>query len=312
MPPVKRSSIAAAVAALALLAACGGDDATPGSTTTTVEEAGGSDGSATTAPGDGDGGEPGDVTAEELLEAVEATRAAGSATVELALGFDGGELLGSQSVSIGGPATFDGSRADLTVSANGEADTLRILVDDDQSWMGGHGDDVRGALPEGADWVEIPADDLRAAQSYSNPGDLAFLYLVGGAQDIEATDDGYRFDIDLDAAVASAPEELKEEVASNLSFSGSLAPEITGEVVLDDEGRVTSLAVVGIQRPSAEEVEQMELAPDTEIRIELDATLEDFDEDFDVEEPDGEVVPLSEAPQVAALLGIEGAGASGS
>lgn len=303
MPPVKIRSFVAALAALALLAACGGDDdATTDTTTTTAEEVDGSERSTTTAADDD--GEASDVTVDDLLEAVETTRRAGSATVELDLGFDGGELLGAQSVSIGGQATFDGDRADLTVSANGEADTLRILVDGDRSWMGGEGDDVRQALPEGAEWVAIPGDELRASQGYSNPGDLAFLYLVGGAQDIEDAGDGYRFDVDLDAAVASAPAELQEEVASNLSFTGSLDPEITGEVVLDDEGRITSLTVVGIQRPSAEEAEQLEIDPDSEIRVELGATLEDFDEDFDVEEPEGRIVPLSEAPQVGALLGI--------
>lgn len=305
MSPLNRSCAVAAFASLVLLTACGSDDAssTDDTTTTGVEEADGREGTPTE---DAGAGEDGDVTVDELLEAVEATRAVETATVELALGFDGGELLGAQEAVLSGSLAVDGSEADIRVAANGEEDAARFVVLDDRAWVGGVGADVRGALPEGADWAELPAEDLLASDGFENPGDLAFLYLVGGATDIQADGDGYRFDVDLDAATASAPEELREQVASNFSFTGSEPPEITGEVTLDDEGRISTLSVVGVQRPSAEEAEQLDVDPETELRLHIDVSVTDVDEQLDIEEPAGEIVPLSEAPDIAALLGLSG------
>lgn len=307
MRRLTRSALLGPVAALALLAAACGDDepvAAPAEKETPSEPGASEAESMEVEDGDEDEAASATVTAEDLLAAVEATRASTSAVVELRLGFDGGDLLGSQEVSIAGPVLLDGSQADLSVTVDGTRDNLRLVLVDERSWVGGVGEDVRGAMPEGADWVEVPAADLLASPQFTNPGELAFLYLVGGAQDIESDGDVHTFTLDVEAATAAAPEELREDVASSVTFNGTEEPEITGEVELDEAGRIVALSVLGIQRPSAEEAERFGIEDDSSIRVELDATIDDIDEPVDVREPDGSVVTLEEAPDIAALLAL--------
>lgn len=296
-----RRAPVAVLATLVLLTACGGDDddATP---TTTEAPAGEETPTTDGVPDDDGAGEA--TTTEDLLEAVEATRASDTANAQLRLGFDGGELLGSQVVTLGGPVALDGTAGEIVVSVDGEADSIRIVFADGQAYVGGQGADVRSALPEGIEWVQVPVDELLATDSFSNPGDLAFLYLVGGAQEIEVDGSTYTFGVDMEAAIESAPEELRDEVASSLTFSGSAEPEITGEAEVDDEGRLVSLSVVGVQRPTAEEAQQLGIEETAELRVELDADITEIDEPIDVDAPTGPTAPLSEAPGIAQILGI--------
>lgn len=304
MSPLSRSRVLAVLAALGLLAACGSSDDETTTTTTTEQvstteaddDEGGDD------EGDDDGGADAQ-GAEGLLEAVERTRASDTASVELQLGFDGGARLGSQEATLAGDVALDGSVGRIGVEIDGEPDSLVVVLLEERAWIGGEGADVRSALPEGVDWVEVPSADLLESPAFSNPGDLAFLYLVGGARDVEADGDVYTFTIDFDAAVDSAPEELREDLASTLSFTGSLEPEITGEAELDGEGRLVSLSVVGIQRPSEEEADQLGIDEEG-LRIELHARIDDIDDTIDVSEPEGETAPLEQAPGIAQLLGL--------
>jgi hypothetical protein len=307
MPPTLRRTSPAALAVLALLlGACGGEDGSEPATTTTTAEITTETTETTEAAEDGDGlaGEASDVTVEDLLEAVERTRASESAAIRLAMTFDGGSLLGRQDVLAEGAARFDGTEGDMVFDTSEQQGSLRIVLADGVGWIGGDIPEVRGTLPDGAEWAEVPLDDLFASDSFTNPGDLAFLYLVGGAQDIREDGDVLRFVVDLDAAVASAPDELREEVESTITFSGDGEPEVTGEVELDDEGRITSLSVLGIHRPTAEEAEHFGIDEDHELRITIDAELGAFDEPVDVAAPEGGSVPIAEAPELAAMLGV--------
>lgn len=311
MSRLSPSSIIAPFVALALLGvACGDDDTDTAATTSTTDEVAEDQETGTEAEEDETEDESeseddgGDATVDTLLEAVERTRAAESAVVELQLGFDGGTALGSQEATVSGPVALDGSSADLRVSINGQDDTLRFVVLGDRSFVGGDGEEVRGALPEGADWAELTTEQLLESPDFANPGDLAFLYLVGGAEDIEIDGSTYRFTVDMEAAVASAPAELRDIVAESLSFTGDEEPEITGEAELDDDGFITFMEIVGIQRASEEEAEALGLDPDTEIRVSIGTAIEDIDEPIEVQAPEGTVVPIAEAPDVAAMLGV--------
>jgi hypothetical protein len=303
MSRLSRPRLLAVLAALSLLAACGSSDEETTTTTTTEQVSTTEADDNADDSGEGDDGEGDAQSAEGLLEAVERTRASETASVELQLGFDGGARLGSQEATLAGDVALDGSIGRIGVAIDGEADSLVVVLLEERAWIGGEGADVRSAMPDGVDWVEVPSADLLESPAFSNPGDLAFLYLVGGARDVEADGDVYTFTVDFEAAVDSAPEELREEVASTLSFTGSLEPEITGEAELDDEGRLVSLSVVGIQRPSEEEADQLGIDEDG-LRIELHARITDIDEAIDVEEPEGEKAPLEEAPGIAQLLGL--------
>jgi len=307
MPPTSRwKSPLVALAALALLgAACGGGDDDAADPTPTAPDA--AESTETTEAGEAED-EASGVTADDLLEAVDRTKAASSATVQIDAAFDGGPTFGTQELSLGGLVSFDGARGDITLEVGEGQGAIRVLLDDADAYVGGDFADVRDALPEGASWASVPREQLLASPGFTNPGDLAFLYLVGGASDVREDGDVLRFDIDVDRAVESAPEELREQVASTLTFTGERAPEVTGELELDDEGRITSLSVLGIQRPTAEETEQLSLDEDAELRITLDVALEGFDEPVDVEAPSSGVVPIGEAPELASMLGVAAAG----
>lgn len=290
MSPARRLPALALVALLPVIGACSSDERSDDATTTT------------SAAADGAGQ---DATKDELVAAIERTRSAESMEVALQLAFDGGSTLGSQSASIAGPIVLDGSAMDLASEVDGQADAIRVVVLDGQAWVGGEGEDMQGALPDGADWATLPAEDLFASPGFTNPGDLTFLYLLNGAHDIETTGEGsYRFGIDLEEAVSSSPAEVQEELAGTLTFSGEADPEITGEVQLDDEGRIVALDVVGVQTPTADEREQLGLADDDELRIELHVAVEGIDEPVEIAAPDGAVVELADAPDVASLIGV--------
>lgn len=309
MPRLRACSLIAPFVVLALLGAGCGDDDTDAATDTSADDVLEDQGTETETETEPDpdpeaDADAADATVDALLDAVERTRSSESAVVELAIGFDGGALLGSQAATVSGPVTLDGTRADLRVSVDDEPDRVRFVVVDDRSWVGGEGDEVRAALPEGADWVELTTEQLLESPDFSNPGNLAFLYLAGGAADIEVDGSTYRFTVDLDAAAASAPSELRAAVAESLSFTGEQEPEITGEAELDDEGRITRLEVVGVQRPTEQEIERLDLDPDTAIRASIATRISDLDEPVDVEAPDGEVVSLADAPGMAAMLSL--------
>jgi len=315
MASPRATSLSAALVALALLAgACGGDDDAATDTTETtaeVDEAAESpDGESGVDEADDDGaGDPSDLTADDLLEAVERTKASDSASVQLALAFDGGPAIGSQELGLGGDVAFDGSRGDIFVRASDGDGEIRLLFDDQQAWVGGDRPEVRDALPDGAEWAAVSSEALFASEAFSNPGDLAMLYLVGGATDVREDGDVIRFDIDLDAAVASAPEELQDEVAETISLTGDAPPEVTGEVRLDDDGRITDLSVLGIQRATEEEIEALGLEEGAEIRLTLEVAISDFDEPVEVEAPPASTtVPIEEAPAIAQLIGVTPAG----
>ncbi|MBW3546663.1 MAG: hypothetical protein KY452_00800 [Actinobacteria bacterium] len=227
----------------------------------------------------------------------------------LQLAFDAGSLLGSEAAAITGAVVLDGSALDLSATIGGQADALRLLILEDRAWVGGESDDVRDALPTGARWVELAARDLMASPTYSDPSDLDFLYLLNGATNIEAEGDGrYRFGVDLDRAIAQAPADRRDEVAETVTFDGDAEPEITGEVALDEEGRVRQMSILGVQRPTTEERKAFDLEDDDELRVELHFTADDIDEEVDVEAPDAaEVVDIADAPEIAALLELEGA-----
>lgn len=294
----RRSPRLAPILAVALLVGCGGDsresDAGDATTTTT----------AASAP---------EVTGREaaqlLNESIEQTRAIQSMRFSLSLAFDGGSLLGSQSAEIAGAVALDGTALDLSATIEGQADALRLLILGDRAWVGGEGEDVRDALPAGASWVELAASDLKASPTYSDPSDLDFLYLLNGATDIEAEGNGrYRFGIDLDRAIAESPVDRREQVAETMTFDGDAEPEITGEVTLDQQGRVREMSILGIQRPTVEEQETFDLEDGDELRIQLRFTADDIDEEVEVEAPDAaDVVDIADAPEVATLLELEGA-----
>lgn len=284
------------VLAVALLVGCGGDGR--------ADDAGDATTTAASAPE-----VTGRAAAQLLSESIEQTRAIQSMRFSLQLTFDGGSLLGSETAEIAGVVALDGTALDLSATIGGQADALRLLVLGDRAWVGGEGDDVQDALPAGASWVELAASDLMASPTYSDPSELDFLYLLNGATDVEAEGDGrYRFDIDLDRAIAEAPADRREQVAETLTFDGDAEPEITGEVTLDEKGRVREMSILGIQRPTPEEQETFDLEDGDELRIQLRFTADDIDEEVEVEAPDAtDVVDIADAPEVAALLELEGA-----
>lgn len=253
-----------------------------------------------------DDGDP----AEVLRGAIEETRAVDTLSVSLRLALDGGTFLGSQSTTLSGVAALDGSTLDISAGIGDEAEAVRIVVLDGTAWVGGQSVDVRAALPEGAEWVELPAADLQASPAYSDPGELAFLYLLNGAMDVEEEGDGrYTFDVDLDEAVAASPPERRVAVAATLTFNGDSTPEVSGSVELDDEGRVRRLEVSGIQRPTPDERESFDLEEDFELSVELEVGLDDIDDALDVDAPDADVVAdIDEAPEMATLLELDADG----
>lgn len=307
------------VAALFLGAACGGggeveeeeDESTAPTTTTTRGERAGAEVEATSEvePGDEpEGSTDTGATApkDRLQAAVDRTRSVSSLQIRLELSFDGGSALGSRAVAIEGAIATNGTRADIITEVEGESESVRILVVDDRAFVGGDGNTVRGALPDDAEWAEVGAADLLSSPSFSNPGDLTFLYLLNGAVDIEDLGDGrYRFDLDLDQAAAEAPADLRQDVERIISFSGDATPEVTGTAELDDEGRITTFDVSGIQRPTEEEREQLDLGDDEGIKIGLGVSIDQIDEPVDVEAPEEGVVDIADAPEVAALLELE-------
>lgn len=296
MSELRRWPLLALLAGLSFLTSCGdGDDGQEAATTTTTEARGEDEQEA--------GG--GDLEAR-LREAIEATRSVESMRLELDLDLRLGAG-DSQSVGLDADFALDASAADLSSEIGGQADAIRILVLGDRAWVGGEGPDVRAALPAGAAWAALDAASLFTSPSWTDPGELAFLYLLNGAVDVEDEADGrYRFTLDLAQAIDEAPAELRDAVAEVITFDGEAEPEITGEVELDDEGRVVLLDIEGVQRPTADEVEALELAEGDEVRIALHLEIGGFDEDVEVEEPEAaEVVGISEAPNIAALLELE-------
>lgn len=106
-----------------------------------------------------------------------------------------------------------------------------------------------------------------------------------------------------DSSSTASP--LRQDV-EEITFSGDGDPEVTGTAELDDEGRVTSMEVSGLQRPADEEREAFDLEDDEEgVRIELRAAIEEIDEPVEVEAPDDGVVDVADAPGVAELLELE-------
>lgn len=295
---MRRWPLLALLAGLSFLTSCGdSDDAEEAATTTTEaqeedeREAGG-----------------GDDAAERLSDAIEVTRSAESMRLALDLDLDLGNN-GSQSVGLEAAFALDSSAVDLSTEIEGQRDAIRIRVLDDRAWVGGEGEDMQAALPDGAAWAELDSATLFESPTWSDPGELAFLYLLNGAVDVEEEgDDRYRFTLDLDKAIEEAPADLRDDVGEVITFQGDAEPEITGEVELDDEGRVVVLDIEGVQRPTAEEEEALDLVQGDEIRITLHLEIADFDEEIDLEEPDAaEVVDIAEAPEVATLLELQAA-----
>jgi hypothetical protein len=308
MPGTRRLARFAPVVALAILAACsdGGsdDDGAASPTTTSDTTAERSADPTTTEPSEGLSE---DEAGRILSDAIETTRSVDSMVVSLELSFDGGSLLGTQSVRLAGPVRLDGTEIDISAEIEEQPDAIRILISEDRAWVGGEGDDIRAALPNGADWVELAASVLQASPTYSDPSELAFLYLLNGADEIESDGEGrYRFNVDLDRAIDEAPAERREDVASTLTFSGEAEPVITGEVVLDDDGRVRSMEITGVQGPTDEEREAFDLGDDEEVTIRLLVLIDDIDVPVDVDAPDPDsVVDIADAPEVATLLQLE-------
>jgi hypothetical protein len=238
-----------------------------------------------------------------LAEAIDKTRSAETMDVTLELAFDGGKVLDKQQVTIAGELATDGTRASLSSSADGVG-AMEVRILDDKAWVGGDMEQVRQALPKGAEWAELATKDLVASPGFGDVGELSFIYLLGGATNVEATgDDEYTFDLDVAKAASSAPADLRDEVSGLLSFSGENEPEITGTVELDDEGRVASMTIHGVQKPSPAEAEQF--GEDAVIKLSLNVEIDDFGEPVEVEAPAGDtVVPIAEAPELAKLLGL--------
>ena len=222
---------------------------------------------------------------QALVESIEATKAAESAHTKLHLGFDGGKVLGTRTFDLGGDFRMDGKAADITARTSGR--DLKVRVDGAKAWIGG--DTIGSALPSDASWVSLTTTQLVDSGGYSNPGDLAFLYLLRGAERVRRDGDTYRFTVDLDRAKDEAPARLRDAVAGTMSFTGIAHPTVNGTATLDDEGRVVSYDVHGKGGP---------------LKLTLTARFSDYGTDVEVNAPDsGDVVPLAQAPRVLELLG---------
>jgi hypothetical protein len=231
---------------------------------------------------------------QALVDSIEATKAADSAHTKLHLDFDGGATLGTQAFDLAGDYATDGSAADITASSSGgstaRANDLKVRVDGTRAWVGGR--TLASALPDGASWVSLTTKQLLDSGGYSNPGDLAFLYLLRGAEDVRRDGDTYRFTVDLDRAADRAPADLRDEVECTMSFSGVRDPEVTGTATLDDDGRVVAYRVQG---------------KGGTIQLTLEAEFSDYGVAVDVDAPDGDdVVRLEDAPGVLRLLSGDG------
>jgi hypothetical protein len=172
MSRLSRPRLLAVLAALSLLAACGSSDEETTTTTTTEQVSTTEADDNADDSGEGDDGEGDAQSAEGLLEAVERTRASETASVELQLGFDGGARLGSQEATLAGDVALDGSVGRIGVEIDGEADSLVVVLLEERAWIGGEGADVRSAMPDGVDWVEVPCRPARVpgVQQPGRPG----------------------------------------------------------------------------------------------------------------------------------------------
>lgn len=245
-----------------------------------------------------------------LAEAIDKTRSAETMDLIVELSYDGGRLLGTRQVTIEGELGTDGNRSALSSNEDGFG-AIEVRILDEKAWVGGDMEQVRAALPEGAEWAEVTTDVLLASPNFDDVGRLSFLYLLGGATKVMATGaDEYSFALDMAKAVSAAPANIQVEVGRLLRFPGENEPEIIGTVELDDEGRLVSMVIHGMQTPSP--AEAVQFGGDAITKLSMSVELDDFGEPVEVEAPAADlVVPISRVPELADFLRLDSGARSG-
>jgi hypothetical protein len=110
---------------------------------------------------------------------------------------------------------------------------------------------VRGLLPSGKSWVEMPATRLRAAGIPTHDDQLSMLFVIGGATAIRPVGADtvesrirvrkYAFGVDLRRAVCATPADQRTTLLVLLGAARGTSPSAQGEAWIDDFNLVRSL-----------------------------------------------------------------------
>ncbi len=273
----------------ALLSACGVDDsssADDGGDRPVVDDEGG-DREEDGREGEGRGfdGDFDDVIATTLDQP--------SATMDLDFSFESAQD-GRDEVSIQGAYALDPEQAQLELEDSGGA--FEIILDDGRLWADFEDPSIVDLLPEGAEWVTGDAEELGLEDGADGLAPPPVVYFLAGADNVEETGadeldgtevEGYRFDLNFEAAVDAAPAEVREDVANLITTTGSGDLALEGEAFVDGEGRLRLLDVEGafiLGVPGADD-EDLPF-PMGEIGIESRLELTDFGDDVELDIPE--------------------------
>jgi hypothetical protein len=307
--PVHRRAVAVLVAAAALLLGACAQEA---SDTVAMDGGGGAGEGAGESGGSDDDGSPGD---PDLVAAIEATRAAESAELEMLLEVD--SPIGGGTVELSGDlARGDHGTVTAAADSGGRAFEMEMVADGEAIWITSDADEFTDALPDGATWVEGSVDDLRDDDVWTGLDTtfdvLSVLRGVDEVSEVGTTEIGgdevrlYEGDVDWDAALeASEAVDPDERAALEETISLTGDPELetfTAEVGIDDDGRVRFLDVEVVAGPPSGADEDLPLMGEITLRVTLEIENLDHDVDIPAGPPADETAPLSEAPEVTDLL----------
>jgi hypothetical protein len=239
--------------------------------------------------GDDDTATP--VGTTSLVDAASTTLDETALSFELEFSIDGPGV--HEDGRLEGSGDFDANRGTVTATTGGiEA---KALFDGDRFWLKSSDEAFTSLMPDGKEWVRGNLSELADDAAVTRLEPLSLLYLLNGAESVEADDavgsTSYRFDVDMQAAVDSAPSDRRDEVAALIESSQG-QPRVSGEAIVDGDGHVRELTVDGTVAASEGDVD-----------ISYEATLDRLDEAVSFEPPpDDEVVALAEVPELTDQL----------
>jgi hypothetical protein len=257
----------AVVAALSLaLAACGDESADAGS----VDGAGGATG---------------------LDAATSRTLDARTMAFELELSVDAfGQ---TQESTITGRGEFDNATGEVSVTSPEE--DVHAIVDTDGFWVTSDAAEFVDSMPDGATWVRGSFAEMGDSEVIVPLEPPALLYLLEGATNERSQggdgEESYSFDIDVARAVSQAPAHRRDEVEQLMWWSGDVALDARGEVVIGEDGRIRTLIAEGTVTGEAGG------APPATLR--WHASFDEFDQEVTIDPPnDDDVVDLADVPDL--------------
>ena len=309
-PSARRRGAAAAVAAALALAlgACASEAdedplrAADADADTDADTDGGAAGDPSS-DGGGGAGEAPDMPEDldaALEDAIDRLEDVDSADVRLELGLDQA-LVGELGITAEGLLDRDGRFSVVaTTDGFGEQVELEVRSDGEAGWARSDDPAVLSALPDGAEWVEVPVDTLAEQGVISGFDDtFAVVPAVRGlvdAEDVgteEVGGDEVRLiegDLDWEAALDAATEDELPGLEDALTLTGAEV-DLVGTVGLDGDGRIRLLRIEGESSAGGGELGAMALTMGLEVR--------GYDVGVEVEPPpEDEVVPADEVPDV--------------